>query len=1116
MQAVKEQIIASNPNYNIWLSANAGTGKTHVLINRLLRLILNNTQPDKIICITYTTAAATEIQNRIIEYAQKWIISSDEEILKDFHAISGDNTTLSKQDFLLLREKLGLILDFPERLKIQTIHSFCQSILKSFPLEANIAPFFSVMDEIEKNELIDTAINSTINDFTVNQEGEKSNLADAIYRLLNNYSPFTIKSNLKNLIYERIKISQTLSNYPSLYEYSHYLSNVFELPSTNKQELVIDFAERNLARLEYLGKAYLQASKSHIHKSEIINEFLKNKNFSTISPIFLTSELKNRETIINKKLSDNDDKLKFIITNLQEDFQVLYDRIKSINLYNSTRDFLTIFQNVNSVFEELKKQKYLLDYDDLIEKTHQLFSNKNNLLREWILYKLDGGIDHILLDEAQDTNPHQWEVIKTITEEFFSSDETEGNHRTLFVVGDEKQSIYSFQGADFRTFDQMKNFFKNKIEICEKINFAEINLNLSFRSCPAILNIVDEVLQQDGIKNSVTINPEQNINHTAFRNKHFGYFEINPLIGEKKTKKKKDRISWELPTEYEINNDENNKQLVAEKVVSKINKLIKDRRILPSTGKEIQPKDFMILVRKRKGNQVIKEIISRLEQLGIAVSGMDRLNLKDNMAIQDLLSYAKFKLLPTDDLNLANLLKSPFFEITENELFQLSWDRKNLSLFDNLKIHANFNQRFKDILDNLSKTLSSSKNETALSFFLRIIDEPNNRINFVNYYGHQINEIFDEFTNLIFHFESKNNNKLQSFISWIENNNSEIKRNQEAQKNEVRILTIHGSKGLQAPIVIMPDTTSSSKSKHSTIIDENLILCGINKNSKNSISNSIINHLDTLETYEDKRLLYVALTRAKDEMYIYGDKSDQFEKEYCWYNIIKNAAKNICQTNENETLFLTNEEYLKDHSSKNHNIINSHTENFALPDFIKKNNKNDQANNSNLNFKLNNNTIKSSNKKIEKGLFIHKLLEILPSKNEDKWPQYIKIISKNYKLNDQEIESLSQEAINTIKKPEFSFIFQNESNLEETEICGYIENEKLIHRKIDKIINNNKNELIIIDYKTTDLNKQEAETLAKNHKKQLDEYEELLQNIYPKKEIKKAILFTYNNSLIYI
>lgn len=1122
MQAVKEQIIASNPRSTVWLSANAGTGKTHVLINRLIRLIVDDNEPEKIICITYTTAAATEMQNRIIDYAKKWIILSDNEIKSNLKPILGNDYAISENELNNLRKKLGVILDFPERLKIQTIHSFCQSILKNFPIEADIAPFFRVMDEAEKNKILEQSFEKVF-EFSYSVDDKDIKPSDSINWLLKNISPFSLKSNLNELINERLNIERIFLKYGSKNGYLKFLKEILKINNLNKSELINEFIENNSPNLKILSEAYGKASKTHQPKQQIINNFILQKDFNLISSIFLTQQGEERKDLINKNLLKEVDGLENVTKHLKNNFFVINDKIKSINLFQTTENILNVFEYINKTFENIKKQKYLLDYDDLIEKTHNLFSSKNNFLREWILYKLDGGIDHILLDEAQDTNPQQWEVIKSITEEFFSGSDTEKEKdRTLFVVGDEKQSIYSFQGADFRTFSDMKSFFKRKIESNTKADFQDIYLKLSFRSCPAILRIVDSVLENSKVSDCVTFSEKGEQQHKPFRTDHFGYFEINPLIGEKPERAKKTRISWSLPKEYKIDEEESNKKLLAKEVATKIRNILDEQRVLPSTGEPATAKDILILVKKRK--HFFLPLIEELESFNIPISGLDRLNLIDNIAIKDVLSYAKFKLLPNDDLNLACLLKSPFFEISEDELFELCWNRKENSIFLTLKEKGQRDNKFLRIYESLKEILSSKSNENPLDFFLDILNIKN-RNNFTSYYGKQINEIFDEFINLVSNFESSNTASLQKLINFLENNNSEIKRNQEVQKNEVRIMTIHGAKGLQAPIVIIPDTTSRSKIRTSNIINSEIILCPGSSDNKNKLLEELQKHKRSREDEEDKRLLYVALTRAKDEMYIFGDKSEDFEKDDCWYNIIKESAKKICNQDENERLFLTNEEYLnyalknKEENQINLEITNKNT----IPDFLYKEltsllsqdilRPSDFYEKENKN---NKNNILNSVNKLEKGNFIHKLLEILPNKEKGKWSDYINIISKNYDLDANEIEQYSKEVINVISNPEFKFIFRNKNSLNEASLCGKNKDGAFISGQIDRLVELNQKTILIIDYKTTIISKNEAELKANSYFKQLYEYEKLLRNIYPDKDIKKAILFTHINSLVYI
>ena len=566
-----------------------------------------------------------------------------------------------------------------------------------------------------------------------------------------------------------------------------------------------------------------------------------------------------------------------------------------------TKSVLLLFSEFAKIFETEKKQKYLLDYDDLISKTAELLS-KNNAHSQWVLYKLDGGIDHILLDEAQDTNTKQWKVIDAITSEFFSGVDDKERTRSLFVVGDEKQSIYSFQGADIKIFANKKEGFEIIKTQSISENFETINLDKSFRSCEAILNVVDKVLTHEKVASAVTNSGNIN-NHKLTRAKDFGYFEINELVGSSERKKPtKEPIKWHLPKEYISEDDRKNKELAAEQVANRVSEILNRDYVLASTGELPKPKDIMILLKKR--DELANLIIKKLQSRSIPVSGLDRLQIDESLAIKDLIALGKFNILENDNLNFAALLKSPIFEVNEDELFDICWSRGTKSVFESLSDKALSNKKYKDICEQI-ENIKEKANDTAFNFYFYVIEVLDLRKKFIQYFGKQINEILDEFLNVIKNFEDKDSS-LQGFIGWFEKSDIEIKRNMNLSEGEVRILTVHGAKGLEAPIVILPDTTSTARNYTPYIFSDELFLCTIQKEYRNELFNELAKNDKDDSGREYYRLLYVALTRPRDELYVFGYNNSRKDPDN-WHNVIMASVNDICEKVDNRHIYTKNE-----------------------------------------------------------------------------------------------------------------------------------------------------------------------------------------------------------------
>jgi ATP-dependent helicase/nuclease subunit A len=494
----------------------------------------------------------------------------------------------------------------------------------------------------------------------------------------------------------------------------------------------------------------------------------------------------------------------------------------------------------------LKQQSNSLDYDDLISLTRKLLNNSE--YSDWISYKLDGGIDHLLLDEAQDTSSTQWQIINKITEEFFYQHE---KPRSFFIVGDAKQSIFSFQGADPKLFNEMNHYLPSEV--------IRVSLNKSYRSGIKILQLVDKIFNNPAIKPLVTsIDPF--IKHIAHKDIE-GKIEIWPLIIDKEAK---EDTPWAMPSDFMHLDGLTSQDILAKNIAEYIERQV------------IDPGDVLVLTRRRTG--FVNSIISELKLRNIPVNGLDRLALIEHKAILDLVALINVILYPLDDFNLAIVLKSPIFGITEEELLNLCYNR-SASLWESLQD--------KKILEEL---IVLSKEKTLFEFFFDILESKDIRPKFEREFGIEVNDVLDSFLDLVVQFEKENISCLQLFLDYLNNNKTEVKRDLSHSKGQVRIMTVHGAKGLQAKTVILADTTSLPHNFDSIIWlnDRNLVWSGREKYySKSSIEAKEIKMANEYAEYI--RLLYVALTRAEENIIICGTYKAPEAPNRSWYHIVHNA-----------------------------------------------------------------------------------------------------------------------------------------------------------------------------------------------------------------------------------
>ncbi|MCF8467948.1 MAG: UvrD-helicase domain-containing protein, partial [Sneathiella sp.] len=498
------------------------------------------------------------------------------------------------------------------------------------------------------------------------------------------------------------------------------------------------------------------------------------------------------------------------------------------------------------------------------------------------MFKLDGGIEHILVDEAQDTSAAQWQVIEALAEEFFVGSSAVETERTLFVVGDEKQSIYSFQGADPAAFDVMRRTFEDRAGAAEK-GWRNVPLDLSFRSTEAVLDLVDRVFESETARQGLTASGNV-VKHLVKRAGDAGLVEIWPTV-------KPPEIAvtdpWEVPIAQNL--DSKPAAQLAKNIAAQIRHWLDRGERLKSTGRRIAPKDIMILVQSR--NAFFSHIVRALKLANIPVAGADRMVLTEQLAVMDLLALARFVLLPEDDLNLAVVLKSPFVGCDDNQLFELAYGRKD-SLWRALRENKTGLPIFSAARDFLGGQLNRADYVPVYEFFADILGRLRGREKLLTRLGQEAADPIEEFLSLALNYQRTEATSLQSFLHWIEAGAAEVKRDMEQGRDEVRVLTVHGSKGLQAPIVFLPDTCQASKAQPSIFWTEDelsLPLWPVRTANDDPLTARARATAKNRQLEEKKRLLYVALTRAEDRLYICGWEGKTKRPADCWYELIDPA-----------------------------------------------------------------------------------------------------------------------------------------------------------------------------------------------------------------------------------
>lgn len=1035
------QFLAADPKVNAWVAASAGTGKTKVLTDRILNLLLQGFDPSRILCLTFTKAAAAEMSNRLTQRLAQWATLSTSLLEQDLKVLQGkDHVSLSL--IRRARHLFVMVLDVPGGMKIQTIHSFCQSVLTRFPLEANVPSHFQVLDDFQAEEQFLEAQKIAF------RKADK-NLKDAL-QILNSYMSDQRFSLILNDFYQRrTTVKSLLIGYQDLWGYIQYITRFLEV-------------ELFLENLDDLLKPHLLSS--------LKEKFVpKNTTFDIYQSLHLTKNLEIRKKLQPDQIAEAERILRFS------------QSLSALEIAQRTTAFLILFQEIIQNYEIQKARQGVLDYEDLIVKTQQLLNQPD--VSSWVLYKLDGGIEHLLIDEAQDTNPLQWEIILRLTEEFFTSPQS---LRTVFAVGDAKQSIYSFQGANPHDFLELKDYFADLTQKTGQ-NWREVQLDLSYRSTPEILEMVDEVFANTQNRQGVSFQ-DTDIVHQAFRQNHLGRVELWPLIKSVGHKEEKTQDQWSLPLQR-VEQESSSVQL-ANYLAHQVVEWIHSQEILPSTNNPIQPRDILILVRKR--NALSHEIIRALKKHHIPVAGTDRLVLKDHIAIMDLLALGQFVLLPEDDLVLACILKSPLIGLSEEDLFALAYERQG-TLWASLAQKAAASENFGKAYLWLKNCLSEADLCSVYEFYSWVLIYGKARCNFLSRLGHEVEDVLDEFLTQAFHYDQEHSGSLQGFISFMNRYHQEIKRDtSDATSNQVRIMTIHGAKGLQAPIVILPDATDSeSKSPETLLWGDDLVL--IRPTQNQDISQTQYLKMKSAQGFaeEKRRLLYVALTRAQDRLYVGGCASKDID-EYCWYRIIENTMKKKEQKepfsypSSPKTQPILNREIplLSDHypSWLYINPLETKLEKKQAPSPIP------------INFS------------IERGILIHRFFEYLPQFSSEHRHQAALSILKKVGLDQNQWEEDIHATLNIMNAPAFAEIF-SPCAFVEVPIRGFIADQKLFEGRIDRLLVNEET-ITIVDYKTDKIPAIHQKDIPKSYVQQLNAYASILQKIYPHHKIRQLILWT--------
>ena len=877
------QAKAADPRWSIWVSANAGSGKTFVLTRRVLRLLLTGVSPQSILCLTYTKAAAAEMRRRVADELARWAVAEDAALEKELRDIEGPG--FDRALLRVARTLFAKALETPGGLKIVTIHAFCESVLHRFPLEAGVPFDFKVIEEDERAGMVMAAREAVLAQ-GLRGEGE----APAVETLFGLLSDFQITEAIDIALGDGRKLKAVLADVPAA--------------KANLRALVGGSAESsNELQRRLVGQSLL----TPLDMREAVQLFEGDPSgsrrfidlFARIDPDRIDAQKlraafftdKGKRSLFTARQQASHPHILARFEAEQDRIGELVEAIGKAQLIERSEGLLDVVAAIVARYEQRKRARSLLDFDDLVERLGDLFADRS--LGPWVQYKLDAGIDHILVDESQDTNPEQWRVVRAIADEFFTGAIT--RPRSLFAVGDQKQSIYSFQGAEPSLFGQTGAFFQQAAKAA-KVNFQPLPLRTSFRTLPEILAAVDKVSDQPGIQDALL--ESEKVHHDTARTMTGGSVTLWPPLQQAASVTA--GAAW--PIEPQSGGERTAPRQVAERIAREIRLWIDKKRPLTGRNRPVAPRDILILVQSR--GAVFQEIIRALRKEGLPTPGADRLDVTSHIAVMDLLALCDVLLNPADDLQLAALLRSPLFDVTEDDLLALAQPRGKQTLWQALQHCAAPNCLSAHA--QLMRWRSELDFERPFEFFAHILYAQGGLRRFHARLGEEVDDVFAELLELALAHEQGGQPSLQGFVAEMRQRDVSIKRELAEAGNGVRVMTVHGAKGLEAPIVILADAAGKPQGNQTNrpvyvVSGSSPMLIhasGSRQHAGGSLTVKQGIEANLLKEYWRK--LYVAMTRAEDELYVTGpltpgrDAGKQLEGT--WYEAIEVALRDEAES----------------------------------------------------------------------------------------------------------------------------------------------------------------------------------------------------------------------------
>lgn len=1053
-----------NPQHSVFVAANAGSGKTSLLVKRVVSLLLHNVHPHRILCLTYTNAAAAEMSSRITTMLASWVMM-DDCVLKEHLSKLTDQPTDARL-LTFARSLFATVLDAPMGMQIQTIHGFCQSLLARFPLEAGVDMHQSIMDDHSQQQVMREAILSLFND-------ANADVKASLYYIVQHLGEYNLQELLTEIVSHKQKFKRLLEgNVPTELLVAQLYAALGMAIDARQEDMIAHYAPSVILR-EACQLLATESAPTNQKCFAALSAWLETSDVEAFYD-FATTKGSPKKSLVNKNILPA-----HLEETLYHEQARVIECMQSIFTLRNARlseHMLRVSIALMRAYEHLKTEQGLTDFDDQILKATALLTQSG--MAAWVLYKLDGGIDHILVDEAQDTSPEQWTIVRALTDEFLSGQGAKDVARSLFIVGDEKQSIFRFQGADPTGLARARNYFSKRLEEAG-LTYINATLTSSYRSAPEIISLVDHVfsspLAYAGLSSEAAPTT-----HQTERSKAKGYAEFWPLAAANPDK------------------HQSAHHVLAEHIAAQIKSWIDTRTFLPEKKRAIEAGDIMVLVRTRGG--VMYPLARALKRLKVPVAGVDRVHLLDELVIHDLLAFADILLFPDDDLMLAGLLKSPLFEVNEDTLFQFCYERIG-TLWQALSGHAPSQL--------LSDFRAKVDYASPFALFSELLEVRGVRKRITGRMGEEMDELLDEFLEQCLIYEKSHTPSMQGFLNWMRAGDSAIKRDMEQAGSAVRIMTVHGAKGLQAPIVFVADTTSMPSLQNDIHWHAHgsytLPLMSTKAAEESALLQATKQRFLADEMDEYRRLLYVALTRAEDWLIVCGAEHNKGARDDTWYRLAEPAFHTLGRKEGERWLIGESPAPSTDAAAPTPQKIAIRLLRAAPAEPIPPRPLTPSHLASDAPAQMRPVT---STTHIERGVAIHRLFQHLPSISQAEWEKAAKRIASNHapSLDENARNILIEEAFRVLRDPQFAPIFSQDA-LAEVPVSGLIEWKGApvsVSGQIDRLWIGEK-EVWIIDFKS---HATPPAQIPDHYVQQLALYKALLSAIYPQHAIRAGLVWT--------